>query len=519
MYFCFPLLGSCYTIIAVVIQGTFMLSKIINFLISRKYKRPAGNILKLQEKVLMDKLRNSYGTMISRKYGLETISSIADYQKRVPIHHFSDMMEFWCLEIEGTRGVTLNEKIKYFALSTGTTGEQKLIPVSKVLLKDNRKSELLILSEYVKLHPSSLLFINKTLGISGCARLGKTPSGAYYGMISGIMAETTPSLFRINFIPKKSTINITDWDKKSTAIAMETKGQKISCIFGIASTVVRLLKKIKAIYSKKEFEFFSKHLEALFLSGVNYRIYRNDILELLERNIDIIEYYAASEGIQGYQSPLNPEAMEFFYNSIFFEFIPYEDYLNKNYKNRLLITQLNGGESYVPCITSGNGAFSYIIGDVIQCVDSQIPLFKIKGRTTLTLNLVAEKTSIDAVEKTVSSLSQDLNASPGEFFVTGRIRNNKPNYVWVFEKNDIWDKKDKKWLSQMLDNYLSKYNKEYKYFIYGELNPSEVYFVDKSVFQNWYNLHKADLGHTKIPRITTDFKMTEYFFKNIETTF
>jgi len=43
-------------------------------------------------------------------------------------------------------------------------------------------------------------------------------------------------------------------------------------------------------------------------------------------------------------------------------------------------------------------SYQFIIGDVIQCVDCKIPLFKLKGRTTLTLNLVTEKTSIDAVE-------------------------------------------------------------------------------------------------------------------------
>lgn len=491
-----------------------MLKKSINVLACKIFKKPHENLLQLQEKVLMNKLKNSYGTMISKKYDFETISSIADYQKRVPIHHYNDINKFWQFEIEGTQGATLKEKIKYFALSTGTTGKQKLIPVSKTLLNDNRKNEIFILLQYVKSHPFSSLLINKKLGISGCASLGKTPSGANYGMISGIMTVTAPFLLKINLIPRKSTINTSNWNDKATAIAMEVKRQKIGCICGIASSIVRFLKQTKEIYSKKEFEFFTRHLEAFFLSGVNYRIYKNDILELLERNIDLIEYYAASEGILGHQSSLNPEAMEFFYNTIFFEFIPYKDYLEDNYNNRFLITQLKEGESYVPAITSGNGGFSYIIGDVIQCVDCKIPLFKIEGRTTLTLNLVTEKTSIDAVENTVLSLAHDLNSCPGEFFVTGHVRNNKPNYIWVFEKNDIWFQRDRKWLSKKLDDYLTNHNQHYKYFIGGELNPSEVYFVDKSIFQSWYSLHKVDLGHTKIPRIVIDPKIAQYFLNN-----
>ena len=381
-----------------------MLKKNINALACKLFKKPHGNLLQLQEKVLMDKLKNSYSTMISKRYGFETISSVADYQKRVPVHHYDDAKKFWQFEIEGKQGATLREKIRYFALSTGTTGKQKLIPVSKVLVNDNRKSEIFILSQYLTSHPHSSLLTNKKLVISGCASLGKTPSGAPYGMISGIMATTVPFLLKINLIPGKSTINTSNWDDKVTAIAREVKGKKIGCIFGIASSIVRFLKQTKELYSRKEFEFFTHHLEALFLSGVNYRIYKHDILELLERDIDLIEYYAASEGIFGHQSSLNPEAMEFFYHTIFFECIPYRDYLDDHYNSRLLITQLEEGESYVPAITSGNGGFSYILGDVIQCVDRKIPLFNLKGRTTLTLNLVAEKTSVDAVENRVTKI-------------------------------------------------------------------------------------------------------------------
>ncbi|MGA1874748.1 MAG: GH3 auxin-responsive promoter family protein, partial [bacterium] len=119
------------------------------------------------------------------------------------------------------------------------------------------------------------------------------------------------------------------------------------------------------------------------------------------------------------------------------------------------------------------------------------------------------------VEKAVLSLSHDLNAFPGEFFVTGHKRNHKPNYIWVFEENDVWSQRGRRWLSRKLDDYLMEHNQHYKYFIGGELNPCEVYFVDKSVFQGWYRLHKADLGHTKIPRIVTDPAIAQYFFNNI----
>ena len=84
------------------------------------------------------------------------------------------------------------------------------------------------------------------------------------------------------------------------------------------------------------------------------------------------------------------------------------EYSKGNYQKRLLITQLESYQDYVILITSGNGAFSYVVGDVIECVDAERPRFKIKGRTKLTLNLATEKTSVFAVEKAVLDLSNEL---------------------------------------------------------------------------------------------------------------
>ncbi len=484
-------------------------TKIKNHVLSSIAGKEAGDIHAIQEKVLLKKLRNSSNTQIADKYDFGTISSISDYQKRVPIHHYGDMEAYWKLETEGTAKVTLNETIRFFALSTGTTGKKKLIPVSQTLMKDNRKSELHVLSLYLREHPESSLLNKKILGVSGCARMGNTPSNASYGMISGIMAETVSLFVKRSMIPGRKCINISDWNTKLEAIAKETKGRKVGCIFGIPSSVLDVLRKIKEVFSKKEFDYFTKHLEALFFSGVNYRVYRDDIFGIIGRELKIVEYYGASEGILGHQSLTNPDSMEFFYDTIFFEFIPYDDYLRQDYSNRRLLTQLANGESYVVLITSGNGAFSYVLGDLIQCVESSIPRFKIKGRTKLTLNLVTEKTTIDAIERTVDNLSRELNAYPGEFFVTGKVEQNRPRYLWVFEKDATWSKQDRTMLSQKLDQYLVQNNEHYKYFINSILDPSEVQFIDKSRFQKWLSSEKADMGHTKIPRIITDSSIVQ----------
>jgi len=487
-----------------------------NLLFTGIFSKSKGDLRKIQEKVLINNLKIFSGTEFGKRYNFKKINSIEDYQSLVPIHHYDDVKKLWDREAEGEIGVTSYEKVKTFALSTGTTGKPKLIPLPKNALNKIKRNNLYILSLPLLKNPGLKILRKKILAITGCAKINKTLSGANCGMVSGIMAERASFLLKPLLLPKSDTVNIKDWNEKVAVIASEARSQKIGAVFGIPSAVMAFLNKIKETYSRDEFDYFLKHLEVLFFSGVNYRIYREKIFEILDKEVDIIEYYAASEGVLGHQSLMDFDSMEFFYNNIFFEFIPYKEYLQNNFKDRLLITELERDREYVLIITTGNGAFSYVIGDVVKCIEPSIPLFKITGRTALTINLMGEKTSIYAIEKTVNSLSKELGLSIGEFFVTGMISKARPYYLWVFENNEKWEEKDKSWLTDRLDYYLSGYTRRYKDYINNKFEKSRVVFVEKSVFYTWLENRKTDPGHSKIPRIITDPKIIKKLLKNIQ---
>ncbi|MDD2715809.1 MAG: GH3 auxin-responsive promoter family protein [Candidatus Wallbacteria bacterium] len=467
-----------------------------------------GDTFRLQENALLSRIDDSRDTKIYKKFSLGSIRSVSDYWKRVQIQHYEDIREMWEQEAAGRSGAAIREKAGHFGISTGTTGKPKLIPVPGSILKDFRKKELYLLSLFIKKYPNSKVLDKKILAISGCSSLGLTTGGIPYGPISGILAEAAPHLMKRRIIPCPATINIQDWNEKTRTIAREIKGKAIGSIFGIPASILDFLEKARHSYfTRSEFASFARNLEVIYCTGVNYRTYDDKIYAALGKKVSIIEYYAATEGIFGHQSPDNPESMLFFTDHNFYEFIPFDDYQNKNYRQRKLITELSEGVEYVPAVTTGNGAFSYVLGDVIQCLDPKIPLFQIMGRTVLTLNLTGEKTSIHVIEKTVENLSVELKSQPGEFLVLGKT-GPKPRYLWVFEKNEAWEKHDPEWISARLDKYLQENSSLYR-LLYKNFDPAEVRFVDKEKFQSWLEKRKSDFGHSKMPRIIRDPALVE----------
>jgi hypothetical protein len=434
----------------------------------------------------------------------------------VPVNHYADLQSYWKMAERGEQGAFTNEPIFHFAVSSGTIGHSKLVPLAKSFVGKVRKQQLHAMSNYLRQYPRSSILSKRGLAVTGRSRIMETESGVPCGAVSGITLETAHPIVKRKALPTIDTMNIEDWEGKLEQIVREATNQKVGFIIGLPSGILAFLVKAREMMSDEEFRILSDSLELIFPSGVNYRTYKDLILSAIGKEVGFLDIYMASEGLMGCQSLSDPDAMELFTDQFFFEFIPYDEYLEGDYKNRKLITELAAGEEYVFLVTNGSGAFSYVLGDVLRCVRSDsVPQFRISGRIQLTLNIVAEKTTQDAVEKTVMDVSRDLGATPQEFFVTAKIVDNLPRYVWAFEQTPQWLAAGKASIGKKLDEYLVQHNEVFKHFINTQLAPSEVVFLEAARFQEWLSERGAEQGHQKIPRIIADYQMVEGLLENL----
>ena len=106
-----------------------------------KIARQRNAPMEYQEKVLLRLLQEAKDTEFGRAYNfariLKTKDPIKWFRERVPVHDYDSIYDKWWHKMTaGKANVCWPGQVKYFALSSGTTGAaSKYIPVSKQMIK------------------------------------------------------------------------------------------------------------------------------------------------------------------------------------------------------------------------------------------------------------------------------------------------------------------------------------------------------------------------------------------------
>ncbi|HTD94519.1 MAG TPA: GH3 auxin-responsive promoter family protein, partial [Chitinophagaceae bacterium] len=105
---------------------------------------PPNDAPRQQVRVLKRLLKKARFTEFGQQYhfdeALLSKQTTEIFQERVPVHDYNKIYEeWWKKTLEGVPDVTWPGKIKYYALSSGTSeAASKYIPVTKDLLRSNR---------------------------------------------------------------------------------------------------------------------------------------------------------------------------------------------------------------------------------------------------------------------------------------------------------------------------------------------------------------------------------------------
>jgi hypothetical protein len=174
------------------------------------------NTKKEQDRVLKKLLRRAKNTAFGNTFHFDALlksESVAkDFQKAVPIFNYNKIYnEWWHKCIEGESDVCWPGKIKYFALSSGTSeASSKYIPITNALLSGNKTimiKQLLGLRHYDNIPYTSIA--KGWLAIGGSTELQKG-AGFYAGDLSGITAKKLPSWLKGKYLFS----NVKRWTKR-----------------------------------------------------------------------------------------------------------------------------------------------------------------------------------------------------------------------------------------------------------------------------------------------------------------
>ena len=330
------------------------------------------------QKLVLKEILNGYK---QTRYGSKSgkVSSIEDFRESFPIVTFESLKPHIEKVKHGNFNELLAEAPVEWAMTRGTTGESKIVPMTKTDL-----------NQRVVCGPRGLLnFVYRTkrydilkgycLNLNFPSVVGQMRVGTNevnYGYSSGIYAKHNAKKSRLNLVPEQEEIDalgggITkkDWEKRFDLAYNEAKDKRVTMLIGVTQTTIEMrstLIKKYGLYPKNRWNM--DLLVCTSIAGINtkYKL----ALKGLYGDVSVVEIYGATEGMYGQQIDDRPFIVPN-YDVYFFEV--------ETKKGIKMLYEMKKGE--IGSLVVSSCLFPrYKIGDLIKCVDTNYNYYTVIGR-------------------------------------------------------------------------------------------------------------------------------------------
>lgn len=473
---------------------------------------------RIQERILARLVARAADTAFGREHRFDCISSVADFQARVPLRDYEAFWDrYWRRPFPHLQGVTWPDPIPYFALSSGTTsGSTKYLPLTRPLLRSNTKGALTTLSWHVAAHPNTPLFTGRLFFLGGSTDLvplGQHPRHGPIlgGDLSGIIAVEAPSWMRPFAFPPVETALLKDWEQKMTLLAQQSATLPITMLSGVPSWMLVLFERLRQVTGKSTIAEIWPSLRLIIHGGTKFDPYREVFREQVgSAAVGYTEAYAASEAYVAGLDPRSGLLRLIVDADVFYEFVPVED-LDSPRPRRHVIPELELGVNYALVLTTCAGLWGYVLGDTVVFESRDPPLFRFTGRTKYFLSAFGEHLISEEVERAVAEASRATGCAVIDFhvgpvFPASARQPGRHRYLIEFAR----EQPDLTRFASELDAVLCRINEDYAAHRQGDLTmlAPEIVTVRKGGFAEWMKAHGKLGGQHKVPRMDNSGQIT-----------
>lgn len=487
--------------------------------IHRKTLKWASNPVETQQKVFSDLMAQAKSTQFGKDHNFESIQTFADFAKRVPIRDYEELKPYVDRVVKGEEDILWKGKPMYFAKTSGTTSGAKYIPLTKESMPFHIQAARNAILSYIHETGKSDFVDGKMIFLQGSPVL-EEKNGIKLGRLSGIVAHFVPKYLQKNRMPSWETNCIEDWETKVDAIVEETINEKMSVISGIPSWVQMYFEKLQQKSGKPVGELFN-NFNLFIYGGVNYEPYRAKFENLIGRKVDSIELFPASEGFFAYQDSQKEKGMLLLLNSgIFYEFVKADEFFTPNPK-RYTIGEVELNVNYVLIISTNAGLWAYNIGDTIQFTSLKPYRVIVSGRIKHYISAFGEHVIGKEVETALQQAMENTSIRVNEFTVAPEItpKNGLPYHEWFieFDSEASGEPENLDDFALQIDNAMRQQNTYYDDLIVGNvLRTLVITKVAKNGFQDYMKSIGKLGGQNKLPRLSNDRKIADFFKKEYE---
>ncbi len=437
-----------------------------------------------QEQFLFSLLKTHQETQFGKDCGFEGIKTIEQFKKRIPILTYSDYEKYVERIARGEQNILTSDPVVYFNQSSGSTGKQKLIPVTKRVRKVRSRVTQQSLGFMVDAAIKRGLPIGKMLLTTSIQIRDRTSGGIAYGTSSVGDLRSMDFLYRQVFVHPYEALKPADSLARNYVCLLfalrNPQMRVIGANFPILALQLADYLERYALYLIQDLEIgkiaswlkiepeVRQALEQQWSAAPERAAELSSILKregtltpkMAWKNLSWIitarggtsdfyferfnQYfgdtpifggiYAASEATFGIYEDFNSDGTILAIDSGFFEFIPSEQW-EKEQPKTVLAHQVEVGKNYRILVTNYSGLYRYDIGDVVEIVGfyEQAPIIVFRHRMGGLLSATSEKTNEFHATQVMQQLQKEFDLPLASYCITLSENEIPPHYLLNIE--------------------------------------------------------------------------------------
>ena len=436
---------------------------------------------------------------------LNTSNQLKKFQKNVPVTSYDEFYEKWLkYSLLGEKDNTWRGRVKYYALSSGTTGSpSKRIPITVEMIRSFQKTSIRQLSLLHGLDLPQSFFNTSLLAVGGSTKLNYKETHVE-GDLSGILKKHTSFIVSPFAKPGPRISGMSDWNKKLDVMVQRAPKWDIGIIAGIPSWCLMLMERIVEHYQLDTIHDIWPNLHVYVHGGVFMEPYLERLKRISKHKINLLDTYLASEGYFGYQLDDSRRGMKLLMNNgIFFEFIPFNsEYFDESGKIKpnaqaYTVSQVKEGVDYALVISTNAGLWRYLIGDLVRFVDTEEYEIIITGRIRQFLSLCGEHLSLGNINQGLIETGNKFDIQFSEFTIYADIQ--KQCHSWFLGSSDLVV--DPQEIMKYLDETLCCLNDDYKSARKYSLATPQIKILEPKTFYDFMESIGKIGSQNKMPRV------------------
>ena len=464
-----------------------------------------------QRRELLRLLWRARNTGFGRAHGFAAIRDVAAYQDRVKLRRWEDFWrEWWQAPFPRLHDVSWPGTIPAFANTSGTTGATtKRIPVSRAMLRANRRAALDVLVFHLAARPRSRVLAGRNFLLGGSTALERLAPGITAGDLSGIAAADIPIWARRRTFPPRPLALIADWEQKLAALAPLSLAAGITGIAGTPSWLLLFFEQLGRRYGRAALAELYPTLELVVHGGVGFAPYQAAFAAWLAgSHAETREVYPASEGFIAIADRGPGEGLRLLLdNGIFYEFVrPGE--LDAVRPQRRWIADAELGVAYAIVLSTNAGLWSYVPGDTVTLIGRDPPRLLVTGRVGWSLSVAGEHLVGQELDAGIAAAAASVGGTVADYAAAALApdaTDPRGGHLFIVELAAV-PAAGAAAFAAALDAALVAANADYAAHRQGDfgLRPPRVVLVAPGVFAAWMDARGKLGGQNKVPRVITD---------------